>query len=566
MEKDYSLNVKAQGPKGDKGDKGDVGPQGPKGDPGATGSQGPTGPKGDTGSQGPVGPTGPQGVAGPTGATGPRGPQGIQGVQGQHGLSIWANKYSRGGNMKGSYWSDLYGTAPGNGPQVGDITVQPDGSYYQVTAVSNSNSGSNGGGTFDIGTKIGSLQGPQGIQGPVGPKGDVGSTGPQGPKGDKGDTGSQGPIGPTGPKGETGVAGAQGVAGPAGKDGADGKTPYFHVAYANSADGKDGFYVGGGINIITGTGRDLQTAPDSSNKMSGGQIYRFTSDELNSLAGNLVTARAFIHNTTSHTVNLVIWTDSSNFSVGNGIPAGTDGYSTVTAYNISPKAANGDISIRAYTENNVAISGVQYKELKLEKGSVATPWSPAPSESHPTYMGTYTDYTQAASLDPTAYQWSLIKGDRGLSIWFNKNAYGGNLQGKWWSDLYNTRVGFGPQVGDLVIQSNGMITQVTRVNVSGDTSQGGGTFDIGAVIGNMQGPQGPKGNTGATGSQGPQGIQGIRGKDGETWQPYINADGYWHIKKLAGEPDGISISSQNIKQLEDYIDNQIFNQILNGKW
>ena len=79
------------------------------------------------------------------------------------------------------------------------------------------------------------------------------------------------------------------------------------------------------------------------------------------------------------------------------------------------------------------------------------------------------------------------KGDRGLSIWFNKDAYGGNLQGKWWSDLYNTKVGFGPQVGDLVIQSNGMITQVTAVNANGDASAGGGTFDIGAVIGNMQG-------------------------------------------------------------------------------
>ena len=32
-----------------------------------------------------------------------------------------------------------------------------------------------------------------------------------------------------------------------------------------------------------------------------------------------------------------------------------------------------------------------------------------------------------------------------------------------------------------------MITQVTAVNASGDASQGGGTFDIGAVIGNMQG-------------------------------------------------------------------------------
>lgn len=79
------------------------------------------------------------------------------------------------------------------------------------------------------------------------------------------------------------------------------------------------------------------------------------------------------------------------------------------------------------------------------------------------------------------------QGDRGLSIWFNKYARGGNLQGQWWSDLYNTRVGFGPQVGDLIIQTNGMITQVTDVNVSGDAGQGGGTFAMGAVIGNMQG-------------------------------------------------------------------------------
>lgn len=409
---------------------------------------------------------------------------GPTGPKGDRGYNIWFDVHDYGENYRGSYWTDLKGSAPDRGPQVSDLVVLSSGHLVQVTGVSYGGVPEAGGGTFNYGPYLANLAGV------AGPKGDRGATGPQGiqgPKGDKGDTGSQGPIGPTGPKGETGVAGAQGVAGPAGKDGADGKTPYFHVAYANSADGKDGFYVGGGINIITGTGRDLQTAPDSSNKMSGGQIYRFTSDELNSLAGNLVTARAFIHNTTSHTVNLVIWTDSSNFSVGNGIPAGTDGYSTVTAYNISPKAANGDISIRAYTENNVAISGVQYKELKLEKGSVATPWSPAPSESHPTYMGTYTDYTQAASLDPTAYQWSLIKGDRGLSIWFSKYARGGNLGGQYWSDLYNTRIGFGPQVGDLVIQPNGMINQVTAVNASGDASDGGGTFDIGAVIGNMQG-------------------------------------------------------------------------------
>lgn len=79
------------------------------------------------------------------------------------------------------------------------------------------------------------------------------------------------------------------------------------------------------------------------------------------------------------------------------------------------------------------------------------------------------------------------KGDRGLSIWFSKYARGGNLGGQYWSDLYNTKIGFGPQVGDLVIQTNGMITQVTGIKVDNSATKGGGTFDMGDVIGNMQG-------------------------------------------------------------------------------
>ncbi|MEK1356110.1 hypothetical protein HCY81_01595 [Limosilactobacillus fermentum] len=136
---------------------------------------------------------------------------------------------------------------------------------------------------------------------------------------------------------------------------------------------------GGGVNLITGTSRDLKTAPDSPSRYNGGYIHAFSSDELSSLAGNQVTARAFIHNTTAHTVNLVIWIDVGGFGVGTGVPAGTDGYSTITAYNINPKATKGDISVRSYTEN-AAISGVQYKEFEVEKGTVAHDWSPAPED------------------------------------------------------------------------------------------------------------------------------------------------------------------------------------------
>lgn len=48
-----------------------------------------------------------------------------------------------------------------------------------------------------------------------------------------------------GPKGENGKDGPQGIPG---KPGADGRTPYFHRAWANSADGRDGFSTTDSIN------------------------------------------------------------------------------------------------------------------------------------------------------------------------------------------------------------------------------------------------------------------------------------------------------------------------------
>ena len=197
---------------------------------------------------------------------------GPTGPKGDRGYNIWFDTHDYGENYRGSYWTDLKGSAPDRGPQVSDLVVLSSGHLVQVTGVSYGGIPEAGGGTFNYGPYLANL------------------AGVAGPKGDRGATGSQGPVGPQGPKGETGATGSQGP-----------------------------------------------------------------------------------------------------------------------------------------------------------------------------------------------------KGDRGLSIWFNKYARGGSLLGQYWSDLYNTKVGFGPQVGDLIIQTNGMITQVTAVNASGDASQGGGTFDTGAVIGNMQG-------------------------------------------------------------------------------
>lgn len=147
-------------------------------------------------------------------------------------------------------------------------------------------------------SKIGE-QGPQGVKGDTGAKGDRGEKGDRGLQGLQGLTGPAGPQGLQGPKGDQGIPGVKGADGRTqythiayadtvsgsgfsqtdtnkafigmyqdfnatdsrnpqdyrwskwkgsdgrdgipGKAGADGRTPYVHFAYANSADGRDGF-------------------------------------------------------------------------------------------------------------------------------------------------------------------------------------------------------------------------------------------------------------------------------------------------------------------------------------
>ena len=127
-------------------------------------------------------------------------------------------------------------------------------------------------------------KGEQGEQGPPGPQGAPGLDGIQGPKGDQGIPGKDGKDGKTQythiayansadgskdfsvsdsnreyigmyvdfiPNDSTDptkyawskIKGTDGAIGTPGKPGADGKTPYLHIAYANSADGKTGFDV-----------------------------------------------------------------------------------------------------------------------------------------------------------------------------------------------------------------------------------------------------------------------------------------------------------------------------------
>lgn len=137
-------------------------------------------------------------------------------------------------------------------------------------------------------------QGEKGEPGEKGEKGDPGERGLQGLQGEKGEQGIPGPKGEDGRTSYTHIAyansadgqtdfsvsdsnrdyigmyvdftetdsndpadyawskikGADGTQGTPGKPGADGKTPYFHIAYANSADGSSGFSTTDSVNKL----------------------------------------------------------------------------------------------------------------------------------------------------------------------------------------------------------------------------------------------------------------------------------------------------------------------------
>ena len=258
-------------------------------------------------------------------------------------------------------------------------------------------------------------KGEQGEQGPPGPQGAPGLDGIQGPKGDQGIPGKDGVDGKTqythisyansadgskdfsvsdsnrdyvgmyvdftqndstDPKkyAWSKIKGADGANGTPGKPGADGKTPYLHIAYANSADGKTGF-----------------STTDGTNKLYIGQYTDYT--------------QADSTDATKYT-----WTKIKGEQGERG-PQGVPGLQGIQG----PKGEQG---IQG-PQGNTGATGPQgpagqstYFHIKYS--SVANPTSSSQmTETPSTYIGTYVDSVQADSTDPKKYTWSRFQGLQG---------------------------------------------------------------------------------------------------------------------------------------------------------
>lgn len=208
-----------------------------------------------------------------------------------------------------------------------------------------------------------------------------------------------------------------------GKMGADGRTPYFHTAYAYSADGTDRFTtVYPNFNLLDGT-KDFSGNWDRAVGWTNDGTYKgltvkkrtgqwfginkiFTAPK-----DGTYTFSAYIKSS-GNAADITRY--SSRKEVEKYIGNNFDWIRDSVTVNLK---ANETLWIRYEIINENTNSILWTAGHKWEKGSVATPYMPSSSEvitaDWPSYIGQYTNFAQEDSPNPSAYTWSLIRGNDG---------------------------------------------------------------------------------------------------------------------------------------------------------
>lgn len=341
------------------------------------------------------------------------------------------------------------------------------------------------------------------FQGPKGDKGDPGEQGLRGLQGEKGEQGIQGPKGENGKTTYTHIAyanssdgkvgfsvsdsdrdyigmyvdeveadstdptkyawtkikGADGTQGIQGKPGADGKTPYLHIAYATSSDGKTEF------SITESAGRTYIGVYTDYTKADSTDPSKYK------------------------------WTKIQG-------PQGAQGLQGI-------QGPQGERGIAGKDGQNGATTYFHIKYSAISSPTSASQMTEVPN----TYIGTYVDFTETDSNDPGKYTWYRLqglqgeKGTQGLPGKDGSNGKTTYLHIKYSNDGGKTfTANSGETPGDYV-------GTCTDFNQTDPTTVGS---YIWAKIKGEQGPQGLRGLQGEKGDQGIQGPKGADGKDGKT--------------------------------------------------
>ena len=292
------------------------------------------------------------------------------------------------------------------------------------------------------------------------------------------------------------IKGADGSQGTPGKPGADGKTPYFHIAYANSADGSSGF-----------------STSDSTNKLYIGQYTDYTQSD-------------------STDPSKYAWTkikgdpgqDGADGQDGKDGAPGKDG--------ADGKDGTDGIGIKSITE---------YYAVSASNTTAPTSWSTSVPTMTTTnrYLWNYEKFTysnnttsESAKRVIGVYGNTGATGTPGKDGTDGKDGAAGNgiksIVNYYLASTASSGVTTGtsgwtttPQSTttskkylwnyEKITYTNGTVVNTTPciIGTHGATGPQGAKGDTGAT-----GPTGPKGDTGATGPQGPKGDKGNTGATG----------------------------------------------------
>ena len=315
-------------------------------------------------------------------------------------------------------------------------------------------------------------KGEQGEQGPPGPQGAPGLDGIQGPKGDQGIPGKDGKDGKTQythiayansadgskdfsvsdsnreyigmyvdfiPNDSTDptkyawskIKGANGENGTPGKPGADGKTPYLHIAYANSADGKTGFSTTDGTNkLYIGQYTDY-TQADSTDatkytwtKIKGEQGERGLQGLQGEKGEQGIPGTAGANGKTSYfhikyssvakPTTFSQMTETPSAYIGTYVDFVQEDSTDPARYTWSQfKGSQGVKGDQGIAGKNGADGKTSYLHIAYANSADGKTGFDVSNSAGKFYIGQYTDFTQADSTDPTKYAWTKIKGENG---------------------------------------------------------------------------------------------------------------------------------------------------------
>lgn len=315
-------------------------------------------------------------------------------------------------------------------------------------------------------------KGEQGEQGPPGPQGAPGLDGIQGPKGDQGIPGKDGKDGKTQythiayansadgskdfsvsdsnreyigmyvdfiPNDSTDptkyawskIKGTDGAIGTPGKPGADGKTPYLHIAYANSADGKTGFSTTDGTNkLYIGQYTDY-TQADSTDatkytwtKIKGEQGERGLQGLQGEKGEQGIPGTAGANGKTSYfhikyssvakPTTFSQMTETPSAYIGTYVDFVQEDSTDPARYTWSQfKGSQGVKGDQGIAGKNGADGKTSYLHIAYANSADGKTGFDVSNSTGKFYIGQYTDFTQADSTDPTKYAWTKIKGENG---------------------------------------------------------------------------------------------------------------------------------------------------------